>query len=92
MRRCGGEWSVSRLGHFTSGEISSSVDRLGGWVGPTACMDSVEKRQISALSGDRTLVARPSSSRSSRYSIATQQFRLQTQYDWPIRFPFSQLA
>ena len=44
MRRCGDEWSVSRLGQFTSVEISSSVDRLEGWVAPT-----VWKREKSQL-------------------------------------------
>jgi len=61
-------------------------------LGPTASMDSVEKRQISALSGDRTLIPRPFISWSSRYSILTQQSRLQTHYNCSIRFHFAPLA
>ena len=93
MRRCEDEWSDSRLGQSTSGEIRSSVDRLEGWVGPTACMDSVEKRSISAVTGDRTLILRPSSSWYSRYSILTQQSRLQEMlYVCSIRFHFVPLT
>jgi hypothetical protein len=40
----GGEWSASRPGRFTPGEIAPSTHWTGGWVGPRAGLDDVEKR------------------------------------------------
>jgi hypothetical protein len=40
-------WSPSYLGRFTSGETSRSTQYIGGWVGPTADLDAVEKKEIS---------------------------------------------
>jgi hypothetical protein len=45
----GGEWSVSRPGRFKPGGRSSDVYWIGGWVGPTAGLDVVEKRKICCL-------------------------------------------
>jgi hypothetical protein len=36
----GGEWSVSHSGHFTPGEIAPGTYWIGGWVGPTASLDT----------------------------------------------------
>jgi hypothetical protein len=39
----GGEWSTSRPGRFTPGEGAPSTCWMGGWVGPRADLDNVEK-------------------------------------------------
>jgi hypothetical protein len=39
----GGEWSATRLGHFTPVEIAPYTHWIGGWVGPRAGLDDVEK-------------------------------------------------
>jgi hypothetical protein len=41
----GGEWSASRPGRFTS-ERGPGTHWIGGWVGPRAGLDAVEKRKI----------------------------------------------
>jgi hypothetical protein len=40
----GGEWSASRPGRFTPG-----THWIGGWVGPRADLDDVERRKFLAL-------------------------------------------
>jgi hypothetical protein len=42
----GRDWSASRPGRFTPG-----TPWIGGWVGPTAGLDGVEKRKFLALQG-----------------------------------------
>jgi hypothetical protein len=42
-----GEWSVSCPGRFTPVERVSSIHWVGGWVGPRAGLDAVEKRRKS---------------------------------------------
>jgi hypothetical protein len=39
----GGEWSASRSCHFTLGERAPGTHWIGGWVGPRAGMDEMEK-------------------------------------------------
>jgi hypothetical protein len=39
----GGEWSASRPGRFTPGERTHSIPWIGGWVGPRAGLDKMEK-------------------------------------------------
>jgi hypothetical protein len=39
----GGEWSASRLGRLTPGERALGTRWIGGWVGPRAGLDDVEK-------------------------------------------------
>jgi hypothetical protein len=41
----GGEWLASRPGRITPG-----AHWIGGWVGPRACLDDVEKRKFFTLS------------------------------------------
>jgi hypothetical protein len=36
MKTNGGEWSASRPGRFTPGEIARGTKWIGGWVGPRA--------------------------------------------------------
>jgi hypothetical protein len=42
----GGEWSASRLGHFTPGERAPGTHFIGGWVGPRAGLDAVAKSKF----------------------------------------------
>jgi len=42
----GGEWSASRLAHFTSRERTPDTHWIGGWGGPRAGLDAVVKRKI----------------------------------------------
>jgi hypothetical protein len=42
----GGEWSASRLGHFTPGERTPGTRWIGVWLGPRAVLDTVAKRKI----------------------------------------------
>jgi hypothetical protein len=41
-----GEWSASRPGRLTPGERSLATHWIGGWVGPRAGLDAVEKRKF----------------------------------------------
>jgi hypothetical protein len=43
----GSEWSASRSGCFTHGEIATQYQ--GGWLGPRASPDAMEKRKILPL-------------------------------------------
>jgi hypothetical protein len=47
----GGEWSASRPGHFTPGEKAPGTHYIGGWVGPRAGLDNVDKRKFFNLPG-----------------------------------------
>jgi hypothetical protein len=40
----GGEWSTSHPGRFTPGGRARGTHWIGGWVGPRAGMNEVEKR------------------------------------------------
>jgi hypothetical protein len=55
----GGEWSPSRTGCFTPGEIVPGTHWVGGWVGPRAGLDIVEKRIILPLPGFEPLSSSP---------------------------------
>jgi hypothetical protein len=41
----GGEWSVSRHGHFTPSERAPGTHWIGGWVGSRAVLNAVVKRK-----------------------------------------------
>jgi hypothetical protein len=45
----GGEWSASRPGLFTPRERTPGTNWIGGWVGPRAGLDDVEKRNFLPL-------------------------------------------
>jgi hypothetical protein len=47
----GGEWSASRPCRFTLGERATGTHWIGGWVGPQAGLDDVEKRKFLTLKG-----------------------------------------
>jgi len=40
------EWSASRPGYFTPRERAPGTHWIGGWVGPSASLDAMEKRKI----------------------------------------------
>jgi hypothetical protein len=42
----GGEWSASRPSRFPPGEGAHGTHWIGGWMGPRACLDVMEKRKI----------------------------------------------
>jgi hypothetical protein len=42
----GGEWPASHPGCFTAGERAPGTHWIGGWVGPRASLEAVEKRKI----------------------------------------------
>jgi hypothetical protein len=47
----GGEWVASRPGRFTPRERAPGTHWIGGWVGPRAGLDDVEKRKFLILPG-----------------------------------------
>jgi hypothetical protein len=47
----GGEWSTSRPGRFTPGEIAPGTNWIGGWVDLRAGLDDLEKRKFLATPG-----------------------------------------
>jgi hypothetical protein len=57
----GSEWSASRPCRFTPGERAPGARWIGGWVGPRAGLDDVEKRKF--------LILQPVTSRYTDYAI-----------------------
>jgi hypothetical protein len=55
----GGDWQASRPSHFTPGVKATDTPWIGGWVGPTAGLDAVAKRESRCSAGDRTPVVQP---------------------------------
>jgi hypothetical protein len=47
----GGEWSASRPCRFTTGQRAPDTHCRGGWLGPRAGLDEVEKRKLLTLQG-----------------------------------------
>jgi hypothetical protein len=45
----GGEWSASRRGPFTPEERVPGTHWIGGWVGPRAGLDDMERRKLLPL-------------------------------------------
>jgi hypothetical protein len=71
----GGEWSVLRPCRFTPRERITHW--IGGWVGPRAGLDDVEKRRFLSLPGLelRPSVVQPVASRYTDYAIPAPQRR-----------------
>jgi hypothetical protein len=44
----GGEWPDSLPGRFIPEEGAPSIHRIGGWVGPRAGSDSVQKKSLAS--------------------------------------------
>jgi hypothetical protein len=47
----GSEWSASHSGRFTRGERAPGTHWIGGWVGPRASLDDMEKGKFLTLLG-----------------------------------------
>jgi hypothetical protein len=47
----GGDWSASRPGHFTPGDIVPGTYWIEGWVVPRDGLDDMEKRKLLTLPG-----------------------------------------
>jgi hypothetical protein len=47
----GGDWSASRPGRLTPGEIAPGTHWIGGWVGSRDGLDDFEKRKFLTLTG-----------------------------------------
>jgi hypothetical protein len=63
--QAGGDWSASRLGRFTPGEKAPGTHWIGGWVGPRAGLDYMEKWKILTPPGlEFRPLSRPASSQS----------------------------
>jgi hypothetical protein len=61
----GGEWSASHPCRFTPEERAPGTHWIGGWVGPRAGLDDVEKRKFLTLPGlELRLLGRPARSQS----------------------------
>jgi hypothetical protein len=79
--RVRGEWSASRPGRFTPlpppRERAYGTHWIGGWVGPRAGLDDVEKRKFLTLPGlELRPLARPAGSQS--LAIPTELSRVQS--------------
>jgi hypothetical protein len=59
----GGEWSDSRSGRFTPGEISPGTHWIGSWVGPRTDLEDMEERKFLPLTGLDPLFFQPVASR-----------------------------
>jgi hypothetical protein len=68
------EWSVSRPGRFTPGEREPGTHWIGGWVGPRAGLEDVEKTKFLILPGLelRSSVVQPVASCYTDYAIPTE--------------------
>jgi hypothetical protein len=81
----GGEWWASRSGRSTRGEKAHGTHWIGGWVGPRAGLDNVEKRKFLSLQVlELWPLDRPARS-SSRYTdcaIAAPMLG-EYSYNWP---------
>jgi hypothetical protein len=73
MALVGGEWSASRPCRFIPGETAPGTHWIGGWVGPRAGLDYVEKRKFLTLLGLelRPSVVQPVASRYTDWAIPT---------------------
>jgi hypothetical protein len=49
------EWSASSLGRFSPREKAPGMHFIGGWVGPIAGLDAVERRKIPSPYWDSNL-------------------------------------
>jgi hypothetical protein len=59
-----GEWSASRLGHFTPGERAPGTYWVGGWVSRRADLDDVKTKFLTLLGFELRPLSRPARSQS----------------------------
>jgi hypothetical protein len=79
-----GEWSASRPGRFTTHERASRTHWIGGWVGPRAGLDDVEKRKFLPLPGlEHRPLYRPSLSQT-LYRLTYRGLSVKLFIDWLI--------
>jgi hypothetical protein len=87
----GGEWSASRPCRFTPGERAPGIHSTGGWVGPRAGLDEMEKWKFLTLPGlELRPLGRPARNQSLyrlRYPGSSRPARSQSLY-W-LRYPGS---
>jgi hypothetical protein len=57
----GGDCSLSQTSRFTPEGRDPGAHKIGGRAGPRTRLDTVEKRKISSVAGNRTLISRSSS-------------------------------
>jgi hypothetical protein len=62
---------VSSLGRFTPGKRATGTHLIGGWVGPRADLDTVEKRTILPLPGIESLGVHPVARHYTNWAIST---------------------
>jgi hypothetical protein len=56
MAQFADEWSASRPGTFTPGERATCTHWLGGWLGPRAGLDDMEKGTFLASNSDPSTI------------------------------------
>jgi hypothetical protein len=69
----GGEWSDSRPGRFTPGEISLGTHWIGLWVGPEAGLDDVKRNFLTLPGLELRPLGRPARSQS-LYRLSYRDF------------------
>jgi hypothetical protein len=67
-------------GRFTPGEITPGTHWIGGWVGPRAGLDAVEKINVAPV-GNRTLAALPIALRYTDLVIPTPRYYLEVNFN-----------
>jgi hypothetical protein len=73
----GGEWSASCPGLFTPKEKARGTLCIGGWEGPIAGLDNVEKRKfLTVLGFELSLLDRPTRTQS-LYRLRYPGYRLE---------------
>jgi hypothetical protein len=55
----GVEWSASRPGRFTLGKTAPDIHWIGGWVGPRAGLDDVERENFLPYRDSNSEIADP---------------------------------
>jgi hypothetical protein len=74
----GGEWLASLPGRFTPREKAPGTLWIGGWVGPTAVLNTVVKRKIPSplrQSNPRTPIVQPVAQRYTNWAITARKFK-----------------
>jgi hypothetical protein len=54
----GGEWSASRPGRFTPGEVGPGTSWIGGWVGHKAGLDAMKRKSCTPRESNPGRLAR----------------------------------
>jgi hypothetical protein len=83
-----GEWSASGPCRFTSEERAPGTHWIGGWVGPGAGVDEVEKRKFLTYwdSNSYLWVVQPVASRCTNCAIPAPLFLPTNDFFWNLKF------